>query len=588
MTMTKRFLAMAVGACAVVGGSCYDLDVTAVQPTTSFTREQVLQKPELIELVVAGVFINFWGGATYPQPWIQLSLYGEEITTSANSSPNFNRGATQPIVLWEFAQEPRIAFDNSLTGTSFFARDPWSNFYEANAAATDLPRLIKEKNLKIIDPQTKQDNTLRVLAFAKFIQGLSHTHLAMLFDSSAVIDDNVDLSKIPSLPFQPYPVVRDSGIKWLEDAIAMAKQRSFVFPLKADLWIYNTAVSNDEMAAIAHSYIARALAYSARSPAERVAVDWAKVKAHIQAGVTAPFGPRGLPNPIIAMDYRAMVSAPPQNVAAICTAGGTNFCGPHAGVARVDLRLLGPADTSGAYQDWLRKVSAARFDTVAPFIVKTPDKRIQEPGGTAPLLKPVFFKFTDVVPPATIMPPERGPYYWSNYWSSSRALDNHQQLPLDGGGRARRNINDLGAIQDAMLLPAEMDLLLAEAEIRLGNAAAAVPLINKTRVGNGELPPVTVAGVPAGPGCVPKRYDGSCGNLFDALMYEKRIETYGTAISYFDLRGWGCLLEGTPTQLPPPGRQLDLLGKTTYSYGGQPGAPGSAPKPTNCPLLHRP
>jgi hypothetical protein len=575
-------------AAAVSVGSCYSLDVTAVQPTTSFTREQVLQKPELIELVVAGLFINFWGGATYPQPWIQLSLYGEEITTSANSSPNFNRGATQPIILWEFAQEPRVAFDNSVTGTSLFARDPWSNFYEANAAATDMPRLIKEKKLKIVDPATGADNTLRVLTFAKWLQGLTHIHLAMLFDSAAVIDESVDLSKVPNLPFQHHNVVRDSGIKWLEDAISMAKEKSFIFPLKADLWVYNTPVSNDELIAIAHSYIARAMVYTARNPAERAAVDWAKVKQHIAAGVAAPFGPRGLPNPIIAMDYRAMMSAPPQNTAAICTAGGTNFCGPHAGVARVDLRLLGPADTSGAYQAWLQKVSAPRFDTVAPFIVRTPDKRIQAPTQTAPLVKPVYFKFTDIVPPATIMPTERGPYYWSNYWSSSRALNNHSQLPLDGGGRARRNVNDLGLIQDAMLLPAEMDLLMAEAEIRLGNDAAAAALINKTRVANGELPPVTAAGVTPEPGCVPKRYDGSCGSLMDALMYEKRIETYGTAISYFDLRGWGCLLEGTPTELPPPGRQLDLLGKLQYTYGGHPGTPGSAPRPTNCPLLHRP
>jgi hypothetical protein len=588
MKLMRRSLAAAAAACAVAGGfACYDLDVEAIQPTSSFTREQVLEKPELIELVIAGVFINFWGGATYAQPWVQLSIYGEELTSSANSSPNFNRDATQPIILWDFAQEPRAAFDNSSTGSSFFARDPWSNFYEANAAATDLPRLVKERGLKIIDPATGADNTLRVLAFAKFIQGLSHAHLGMLFDSSAVINETVDLSKIPQLPFQPYTAVRDSGIKWLEDAIGMAKQRSFVFPLKADLWIYNTAVSNDEMAAIAHSYIARALAYSARTPQERQAVNWARVKSEIAQGVTAPFGPRGLPNPLISMDYRAMVSAPPQNTAAVCTAGGTNFCGPHAGVARVDLRLLGPADTSGAYQDWLRKVSnPATRDTATPFIVRTPDKRIQAPGNTTPLIKPVFFKYTDIVPPIAIMPTERGSYYWSNYWSSSRALNNNTQLPLEGGGRARRNVNDLGLIQDAMLLPAEMDLLLAEAEIRLGNPAAAVALINKTRVANGELPPVTVNGVPAGPGCVPKRFDGSCGNLMDALMYEKRIETYGTAISYFDLRGWGCLLEGTLTQLPPPGRQLDLLGKPLYTYGGV-GGPSSAPRP-NCPLLHRP
>jgi hypothetical protein len=590
MNVTRRSLAALAGIGAMVGVSCYDLDITAVQPTTTFTREQVLAKPELIELVVAGVFINFWGGATYPQPWLQLSLYGEEITTSANTSPNFNRGTDAPIILWDFAQEPRLAFDNSITGTSFFARDPWSNFYEANAAATDMPRLIKERNLKIIDPATKQDNTFRVLTFGKWIQGLSHAHLAMLFDQAAIVNETVDLSKVSTLPLVSHTVVRDSAIKWLEESITMAKSQSFSFPLKADLWVYNTPVSNDELAAIANSYIARTIVYSARTPAERAAIDWAKVKTHIQAGVTGPFGPRGLPNPIIAMDYRAMMSAPPQNTAAICTAGGTNFCGSHAGVARVDLRLLGPADTSGAYQTWLQKVSAARFDTVMPFIVRTPDKRIQPQNGTVPLVKPMFFKFTDVVPPATIQLPERGPYYYSNYWTSSRALNNNQQLPLDGGGRARRNINDLGAIQDAMLLPVEMDLLLAEAEYNLGNLAAAATLINKSRVANGELPPVTAAGVPASTptaGCVPRRWDGACGTLFDALMYEKRIETYGTAISYFDLRGWGCLLEGTPLELPPPGRQLELLGVPQYTFGGV-GMPGGAPKPTNCPLLHRP
>lgn len=140
-----------------------------------------------------------------------------------------------------------------------------------------------------------------------------------------------------------------------------------------------------------------------------------------------------------------------------------------------------------------------------------------------------------------------------------------------------------------MLVP-EMDLLLAEAEIHLGNLPAAVALINKTRVSNGGLPPVTAAGVPASTptaGCVPRRgTDGGCGTLMEALMYEKRIETFGTAISYFDLRGWGCLMEGTPIQIPP-GRQLDLLGKANYTYGGV-GQQGGAPKPTTCPLLHRP
>jgi hypothetical protein len=458
---------------------------------------------------------------------------------------------------------------------------------------------MRENNLRIIDPASGIDNTHRVLTFAKFLQGMSHIHLGMLFDSAAVITDTVNLSTLPILPFFNHTVVVDSGIKWLEETIEMTKQGSFIFPLNDDLWIYNTAVSNEELAAIAHSYIARALAYSARNPTERAAVNWQRVKDNILQGVTAPFGPTGLPNPLIAMDYRGIMSAAPQNRADICTSGGTNYCNhdnnptySHAGVARVDLRLLGPADTTGAYQIWLEKVSRAGFDSVAPFIVRTPDKRIQTPeqatAGT-PLQKPTYFKFTDVVPLATIMPTERGPYYYSNYWSSSRAFNNHSQLPLNGGGRGRRDPapGDLGQIQDAMLLPVEMDLLLAEAEYRLGNKGAAAALINKSRVANGQLPPVGDDGPPNTPGCVPKRYDGTCGDLWDALIYEKRIETYGTAISFFDLRGWGCLLEGTLTELPPPGRQLQIIGKPIYTKGGI-GVAGSAPKPTNCPILHRP
>ena len=596
--LKRRSVALLLGGATIVAGACYDLDVTAVQPTagSAFTRDDVIRKPELIELVVAGLFINFWGGATYPQPWVHLSMFGEEITSSANSTRNYNRGTDQPVVIWDVAQEPRVAFDNTVSGSSLFARDPWSNFYEANAAATEMPRIMRENNLRIIDPASGVDNTHRVLTFAKWLQGMSHIHLGMLFDSAAVITDTVDLSTLPVLPFFHHTVVVDSGIKWLEQTIEMTKQASFIFPLNDDLWIYNTAVSNDELAAISHSYIARALAYSARNPQERAAVDWQRVKDNILKGVTAPFGPLGQPNPIIAMDYRGIMSAAPQNIASICTSGGTNFCNhdnnpsySHAGVARVDMRLLGPADTSGAYQTWLEQASGPNFKDAQPFVIRTPDKRIQEENGNTPLQKPTYFKFTALRPLETIMPPERGDYFWSFYWSSSRAMNNHTQFPAAGGGRARRDPNpgDLGQIQDAMLLPVEMDLLLAEAEYRLGNHGAAATLINKSRVANGELPPVTAAGVPVSNSCVPQRWDGSCGDLWDALVYEKRIETYGTAISFFDLRGWGCLLEGTMTELPPPGRQLQIIGKPIYTKGG-PTDQTAAPRPTQCPLLHRP
>jgi hypothetical protein len=73
-------------------------------------------------------------------------------------------------------------------------------------------------------------------------------------------------------------------------------------------------------------------------------------------------------------------------------------------------------------------------------------------------------------------------------------------------------------------------------------------------------------------------------------MYEKRIETFGShgLIPWADGRGWGCLLPGTVTELPIPARQLDLMDEPNYTFGGNPGQRGSAPAPTNCPLLFNP
>jgi hypothetical protein len=238
-------------------------------------------------------------------------------------------------------------------------------------------------------------------------------------------------------------------------------------------------------------------------------------------------------------------------------------------------------------------VAAERFDTVAPITVSTPDQRIQAATMTSPIFKPAYFKYTDRYPPQTAMDTTlRGKYYVSFYWNSTRALDNRTQFPRDGGGRNENDAGDLRSIQDVMVLAVENRLLQAEAEIHLNNLQAAADIINESRVVNGELDPVTTSGVPAGPSCVPRAFDGSqfgrCGTLMESLMYEKRLETYGTAVAFFDARGWGCLAEGTFLHLPVPGRQLDLMGKTIYTFGGKPGEPGNAPKPTSCPLLWKP
>ena len=141
---------------------------------------------------------------------------------------------------------------------------------------------------------------------------------------------------------------------------------------------------------------------------------------------------------------------------------------------------------------------------------------------------------------------------------------------------------------------AEVDLLAAEAYMRLGDFANAAAKINVTRTGNGKLPalPTTMTAtsqVPGGVSCVPRVPDPAanyqstkCGTLFEALKWEKRMELafmqYGAW--YFDSRGWGDLALGTALEWPLPYQELQTRGTTTFNYTHAEG-PHSAPTVTD-------
>ena len=104
-------------------------------------------------------------------------------------------------------------------------------------------------------------------------------------------------------------------------------------------------------------------------------------------------------------------------------------------------------------------------------------------------------------------------------------------------------------------------------------------IVNRYRA-KGELPPFTSASGPApgGDRCVPQNADGTCGDLFEAMQYEKRLEVfmYGMGTEYFDDRGWGDLVQHTMSQFPIPGSELLLLLLDIYTFGG-PGDANAAP-----------
>jgi hypothetical protein len=162
--------------------------------------------------------------------------------------------------------------------------------------------------------------------------------------------------------------------------------------------------------------------------------------------------------------------------------------------------------------------------------------------------------------------PERGTWRWS--WYSA-------------GTRWGRDYYGVANLDQAEMLLAEATLLKAEGLYRTGDLAGAAAIVNETRMGAG-LNPADAAGTNTS--CVPRLPDGRCGDLWEMLKWEKRLEVGFRSLVgsgwFFDGRGWGDLWKDTPLQLPIPCSELETLGLTPCPTFGGPGGDMSAPVST--------
>jgi hypothetical protein len=147
---------------------------------------------------------------------------------------------------------------------------------------------------------------------------------------------------------------------------------------------------------------------------------------------------------------------------------------------------------------------------------------------------------------------------------------------------------------------AELDLLRAEAAYRAGSYGAAAGFVNLSRTVAGlpNAPGDAVSQVPAGVSansCVPKVPVGpnfdtvACGTLWDAMIYERYMETvYSSYLGwYFDARGLGLLAENLPTMWATPFNEIQARGRPASAiYGTGPGA-GNLPGSFAGPSLYR-
>jgi hypothetical protein len=448
--------------------------------------EKALANPDDVESLMGGTYLTWYQGNLYESA-LPFSTLADELT-----SPWGNWG------MGEMSREPRREYENSSTNYNLpmIAR-PWYAMYEVLSTAKDVWELLEDG----IQIGENGANNLRMRAFIRFMQGTAHGELALIFDKGFIVDENTDLSSTPV--FKTYSEIMVAAIGYLEQCIEICQNNSFELP---DTWIYGVPATNEELAQIAHSYLARYLAGVARTPEERAAVDWAKVIQHADAGITSEF--------IIASDGNFWFD-------------GAKYFGSRQDWCRADYKVIGHADTSGAFQEWLAAEPADR----APFIIHTADRRIA--GADSTTAPGTDFSYNARYPFET---------YRASWYRSRRYIDHYFS----------------GATSPVSIFnPAELRLLKAEGLYRQSDFAGAAEIVNETRVNRGGLKPI----------------NASDSALLDKIKYEKRIEIFLSfgRLMWIERRGWGELGAGAPLQFPIPATELEVLLEEIYTFGGDGG-----------------
>ena len=546
---------MALGSIALVGlGAIACKDILVAENLSSPDVERVFATPGAIEQTIGSGYQSCHNNVTNSATMTEVSVMGLESYSQLN---NNNMGPRSTI--------PRNPIQNQLGSSSIFGE--FSSLTRAARLAVNAVNALDR--LRADDPSPadgilgSEGRDLRARAFGFFVIGCNQGWLSIIYDSAAVMKVGLSSDTIPPLTAARF--VMDTAIQHLDSAIAIANRAEAAagFPT-INTWLGGRAHSRDEFVRLVRTYRARFRAGIARTAAERDAVDWPAVIDDAENGITS--------------DFRVNVGAQTGwNSGFFVTTmfqDGRNW-------SQISLMYYGMADVSGGYDAWLATPLMSR----SPFLVVTPDRRWPSGATRAAQVS------ASVAPPANsynhfpyvaaLSPDDTGePWGWSYYqFNRNRAL--RFNTPASSGDYPE-------------IMKPEMDLLAAEGYIRTGNIAAAAAKIDISRVARGGLPAltgvVTTASdpVPGGASCVPRVPVGpnftstACGNIMEAMKWEKRMETAYTSFArwWIDGRGWGDLVEGTALEYPVPFQEMNARGgRPSYPLGGG-GGNSAAPKGT--------
>jgi hypothetical protein len=499
--------------------ACQDLEI---ENPNNPDRTRAITRPADVE----GLVYGSWGLFT-ARTQNSGSCYNTFPTIADEGTATYANSASL-----ELSSEPRVIYNNASSAAAHdLGRYQWYDWYSMLSNANDA-LIAMDSGLEIVDADG--DRTLQTRGVARFLQGLSLGYIGLIFDQAIVATEETDITDPDNLTFRPYSEVIAAAVASLERSIQIASTQNW----STDQFLQGRSFTAEDLVHASHSFIAKFQILGARSRAERDALPWASILSHIDAGMDA------LGDDFwVDLDQNGLTSSYRYRIQ-----NNGSF------QQRADYYTVGMADVTGAFQSWF----ATPLGDRNKFDMDSPDRRVIGPDG--PTSDGKYFEHLE----NEYFRPERGTYHFS-YYQFDRFNEDYY-----GGSRCPDCRIDI-------IMLDEMTLFRAEAALRTGNKQLAADLINVTRVGNGELPPVTADGVPQAADCVPKTSTGQCGSLELALFYERMIELYGQDCqrAFHDKRGFDMLTPGTLIHLPVPGRELETLGFPVYTFGGVGGTDSS-------------
>jgi hypothetical protein len=545
----RRLSSLAAAAVAALATGGCDLDV---ENPNAPDAPRAFVDPAGLEQLMSGA-IRTWVGARGDYFMLPLTAMADNYTASWNNAAiRFYSSVASDC-------PSRCGWANSATAPEAAGgptvESAWYGYHTVLSSATDVMRGIL--NGVCFDADCSLDNTLtsRNTVIAKMLQGMALAGIALLYDQGFAVDEETDLSNPRAIPFNTRQEIRDFALQKLEEAWAEAGTKTWSTPPQ---WMgaeQGKSYTSTQIRQVIRTMQAELVALWPRNAAENAAADWADVASYASQGISS-----GTP---FEWEFYIDVTARECGLDCVKTWGNS------IGTMRVDTRVAAML-TDNHEHPWPDPDGN-------PCPTVSADRRVGDGSwgpeddfsGYATLAATANAGSDFACSGVVVFPPARGQYHQSNL--------QHVRYQHLGYGRFGEGLpGSDGTGQDPLYTRQMNDLLWAEGLIRSGGSKVlAAEKINNSRVGRGGAG-CTAPGT-GGCGLLPLTGAETDADMLAALQYEQEIEFMGQGPTpFFNRRRIDGLIAGTPRHMPVPAKELDVLVREVYTFGG-PSAPDMAP-----------